>query len=118
MRNLFILDDDTDHLFVLKVWFTQNQYKVSTFTHSTALFSAIKQVIPDMILLDVLISEVKNGTSVCSELKQQFRYPNKVYLFSATPVQRADLISCGADGFIAKPFELDNVLDIVNSAIV
>src|SRR4051812_40405986 len=104
MSSIFVLDDDADILFILEMWLTKHDYEVYTFSYSNDLVKALTKFTPDMIILDVLLAEKKDGKSLCSELKQQHQYPNKIYLFSASLVQDADLLNCGADGFICKPF--------------
>ena len=106
MVSIFVLDDDISLLQVIEIWLPKHGYQVSTFPDSTLLFEAIRFTVPDIIFLDVQLAELHNGKSVCTELKQQFHFPNKIFLFSATPVTEAETLKCGADGFINKPFDI------------
>ena len=114
MPSIFILDDTVDILFTLDCWFTQNGYEVYTFTSSNDLIKVMNTLTPDFILLDVRLSEVKDGRTVCLELRQQHQYTNKIYLFSVCSVMNSDVLHFGADGFIKKPFDLHYMLNTVN----
>jgi len=117
MPSVFILDDDASLLFALDIWLSHSGYEVYTFNNSANLIQHLHTFTPDIVLLDVLLSELKNGRSVCLELKYQYHFPNKIYLFSATHLHDNDVLKCCADGFIDKPFDLQDLLNILNSAL-
>lgn len=117
MPTVFILDDDTNLLAALDIWLSGNGFKVHTFSYSGDLMSALNTSMPDIILLDVLLSELKDGKNVCTELKQQYQFPNKIFLFSATHIPNEELIKCEADGFIDKPFEIQQLLNTLNKSL-
>src|SRR4051794_34542736 len=117
MPSVFILDDTVDILFTLDFWLSSNGYEVYTFTSSTDLIEVIETLTPDFILLDVRLSEIKDGRTVCLELRQQHCYTNKIYLFSASSVMNSDVLHFGADGFIKKPFDLHYMLHTIDRAL-
>jgi DNA-binding response OmpR family regulator len=117
MPIIFILDDDMDILFVMDCWLTRHGYEVYTFGNSFDLIDTMKNYTPDLVILDVWLGEEKDGKSLCSEIKQQHHFFNPIYLFSASPIQDIDLLNCGAEGFIAKPFDLQELLDTLNKAL-
>jgi DNA-binding response OmpR family regulator len=117
MWSIFVLDDDADILFIMDKWLTKHGYEIHTFSNSGDLIDAIKKFTPDLIILDVLLAEEKDGKTLCSELKQQHYYPNLIYLFSASPTADTDLLNIGADGFIAKPFVLHDLLNTLNKVL-
>src|SRR5947209_18849078 len=108
MSTVFILDDDVNLLVALNLLFTRNGYNVYTFINSDDLILSLSQFTPDIILLDILLSEIKTGKEVCKELKQKYNYSNKIYLFSATHIPDDELLESNADGFIDKPFEIQH----------
>ena len=118
MPTVFILDDDVNLLVALDLLLSQNGYNVYTFGNSADLMLTLYQLIPDIILLDILLSEIKTGKEVCKVLKQQYSYPNKIYLFSATHIPDDELLKSGADGFIDKPFEIQHLLNMLNKALL
>jgi DNA-binding response OmpR family regulator len=116
MPSIFILDNDAGLMEIMELWLTKEGYEVHTFTTSNKLFHAINIKTPDVILLEIILSD-ENGKSVCRELKHRFHYPNKIFLFSASPVSIDELQDCEADGFIDKPFDLQEALNILNKAV-
>ena len=116
MRTIFILDNDENILEVLKLILSTHNYEVTTFCNSKELLRAVSHVLPDILLLDVKLSEDVDGKSVCSILKQEYKYPNKIFLYSATPVSVEEMKKCGADGFLEKPFDMDVFLDAIDNA--
>lgn len=118
MPSIFILDDINDILFYLDLCLTEQGYEVYTFSHSKDLITAINTITPDFILLDVRLAELKDGRILCRELKQLYNYTNPIYLFSANTIINSDLQFCGADGFIKKPFDLQEVIKTIGNALV
>ena len=118
MPSIFILDDDASLLLALDIWLSRSGYEVYTFNNSADLLQALSTCTPDIIILDVLLSELKNGKLVCIELRHQYHFPNKIYLFSATHIQNNDFLLCEADGFIDKPFDLQDLLITLNTAFL
>ena len=117
MATVFILDDDASLLPVLHMLLSKYRYQVATFTNSKDLYHAISLVIPDLIILDVRLSEKEDGKLVCTKLKQEHKFTNKIYLFSASPVVQAEIQKCGADGYIEKPFGINLFMDTIKHAL-
>ncbi len=115
MRKLFIVDDDYDILLSLSMWFKKMGYEVDTFQNSRGLFTALQQHVPDLILLDINL-QGEDGRDVCKTIKSNQKTNCPVILFSAN---YPALESCGkdncADGILHKPFELQEVLQLVKS---
>lgn len=69
--------------------------------------------LPSLIILDVLLSG-KDGRDICKELK---KYPKTrhipVIMVSAHPHVEASIHACGADAFLKKPFEMEELLEKV-----
>jgi DNA-binding response OmpR family regulator len=118
MPSIFILDDTADILYYLDLWLTEHGYKVYTFNNSKDLMEAMKLITPDIMLLDVRLAELKDGRVLCIELRHNYNYHHPVYLISGSSIISSDLSTCGADGFIKKPFDLQAVLDTINNALL
>ena len=66
--------------------------------------------LPDLILLDVLLSG-KDGREIVKRLKSQEETRHiPVIMFSAHPSAEKTARAAGADDFVAKPFEMDEIL--------
>ena len=70
----------------------------------------------DLILLDIWMRGV-DGRTIARELSTS-NHPAPVVLMSAHSDGEMSVVETGAAGFIAKPFELDELVDKVDSYLV
>ena len=68
----------------------------------------------DVMLLDVRLPDM-DGFEVLLQLRKFSRLP--VIAYSATPEYNARALECGADAFIAKPFDVDMLIDKIRELI-
>ena len=110
MKKVLIVDDDVGIVEVLKLIVEDGGFRVETIYKAD---ETIKEAIifqPDLILLDVLISGI-DGRDICKELKTETQTKDiPVIMISAHPGAAQSVKNCGADDFIAKPFDLDQLL--------
>lgn len=117
MRRLFIVDDDFDILLSLKIWFSKKGFDVQIFEQSKSLFEALykTELLPDLILLDVNLRG-EDGRDICKKIKQEF-IKRPVILFSANIHALENFEENCADGFLHKPFSLQEIHNLINSHI-
>jgi len=68
---------------------------------------------PDLVLLDVMLPEV-SGYEICQEVRaDQSLSAVRIVMMTArgSALERRKALALGADGFIAKPFELKELRD-------
>ncbi len=111
-KKILVLDDDLAILEVLKDILEYSGYTVSTLSRGDRVFEKIQEYHPDLILLDVMLAEL-DGREICRNIKQQHDSAKiPVILISATHDLSKCLNQKGApDDFVAKPFDIDNLLD-------
>lgn len=113
MSKILVVDDDTDILSVMEILLTMKGFEVEVTTKGENTFPKIEIFKPDLILLDVLISG-HDGRTICKKLKsakETMHIP--IIMFSAHPGAAATIAEYGADDFIAKPFDVTNLLQKV-----
>ena len=113
MSKILVVDDDTDILSVMEILLTMKGFEVAVITKGENTFPKIETFKPDLILLDVLISG-HDGRTICRKLKadkETMHIP--IIMFSAHPGAAATIAEYGADDFIAKPFDVTNLLQKV-----
>lgn len=72
---------------------------------------------PDLVLLDFLLPGI-NGGELCSQLKRMEQYQHiPVIIMSAFPRVMLSLGDYGCNAFIAKPFDLNNLLEQIEECI-
>jgi DNA-binding response OmpR family regulator len=118
MPRIYVIDDDMDLLKVVKTLLIKRGFDVYIFTDWEAANSSMKIFEPQLILLDVFLSGI-DGLDVCQKLKTStFTKHIPVLLFSAYPrIAESAIHDYGADDFIAKPFEVGDLIKKVHSVL-
>ncbi|MEP6950461.1 MAG: response regulator [Ginsengibacter sp.] len=114
MSRILVVDDDIDILSVMEILLKMKGFDVEVTAKGENTFQKIETFKPDIILLDVLISG-QDGRTICRKLKTDIetsRIP--VIMFSAHPGAATTVAEYGADDFIAKPFDVANLLQKIN----
>jgi CheY-like chemotaxis protein len=111
MKRILVIDDDEDLLEIFSLIFKGEGYNVVTSNHSDTA-QQIVEIGPDLVILDIRIAgSPQNGGEICEAIKRKFRdAPIPVLLISGESDISEIAFSCGADGFIKKPFDIDSLI--------
>ncbi len=108
-----MVDDDPDILDFLEVILEDEGYIVLTTSKGEYVEQLHNGGLPNLILLDVFLSG-KDGRHIVKQLKSQDETKHiPVIMFSAHPGAKETALASGADDFLAKPFEIDDLLEKV-----
>lgn len=109
-KKILVVDDEPDILEFLQVILEEEGYAVLTSEKGEFLEQLHNGGLPDLILVDVLLSG-KDGREIVKHLKsQEETKPIPVIMFSAHPSAEQTAREAGAEDFMAKPFEIDDLL--------
>lgn len=109
-KKILIVDDECSILGLLKTILEDVKYRVIATPRGDDVMQLCKADPPDLILLDVLLSGM-DGREIAKALKSQDRTRRiPIILLSAHPTAGQNLHLCGADEFLRKPFDLDDLL--------
>ncbi|MBC7914535.1 MAG: response regulator [Pyrinomonadaceae bacterium] len=116
-KSVLIFDDDEDILSILIYLLEEKGWKIYTRTTCANLLTDIADTNPDVILMDNWIPEA--GGKVATKLiKSHPEYKNiPVIYFSANNDIQSLALEAGADTYLAKPFDLDQLEDILVNAV-
>jgi DNA-binding response OmpR family regulator len=115
-QTIMIIDDDQDVLTIIRRVLEHEDYIVKTGYDVTDLYE-IEKTPPDLLLIDNWLNG-KTGHDICYHLKTTPKTSKiPVLLISATTNLAQTAQSCKADGFITKPFNLEELLLKVRIAI-
>jgi DNA-binding response OmpR family regulator len=111
MSKILILDDDLDLLTVVKSLLRKKGFEVFAFSDWRKAWEAVKTYKPNLILLDVFLTGI-DGLDVCKKLKASYFTRNiPIIMFSSYPnIAETAIYEFGADDFLAKPFELNDMV--------
>ena len=110
MKNklIVVLDDDEHILELIRFNLTKENYEVKTFDTLKEFFNFLKQTIPDLIILDIMLPEI-DGYEICKKLKSDVRLKNIPIIFLSAKSEEVDKIlglELGAEDYIIKPFSV------------
>lgn len=115
-KRILIADDDPAILDVVTIILEDAGYIVSSTEKGEELMD-MPDDLPDMILLDIWMLG-KDGRDVCRHLKNTARTRDiPVIIVSANREIEKIASECLADDFLAKPFEMDDLLAMISSYI-
>lgn len=111
-KKILIADDNLDILESMRVLLEMEGYDVMTTSRGKNVEGMLKHS-PDLVFLDIWISGT-DGREVCRDIKSKSATKDiPIIMISAGRNVAKSAIDSGADDFIAKPFEIDNVLNKV-----
>lgn len=117
MSKILVVDDDVDILSVMKILLTMKGFEVEIISKGENALPTTESFKPDLILLDVLISG-HDGRTICKQLKSNKETSHiPVIMFSAHPGAAATISDYGANDFISKPFDVNNLMKKVNAQL-
>lgn len=109
-QKILIVDDDPDIGMMMKMMLQFKGYDVALFTNPDNIEEEISNQHYDLIFIDMLLSG-RNGIDICTALKSNAAVAAiPVIMMSAHPDAKQICLAAGASDFIAKPFEVKEVL--------
>jgi CheY-like chemotaxis protein len=120
MSNKLLLADDSITIRkVVGIIFANEDYSLTVVDNGTAALEKAREIMPDIILADVLMPG-KTGYEVCEEVRRDpdlNHLPLLLLTGAFEPFDEDKARLSGADGFISKPFESQQLLEKVRSLI-
>lgn len=116
---LLVVEDDIDIANMLKIYFTSLQYEVDVANRGRDALDKTKQVLPHLIVLDIMLPDI-DGYEVCRTLRTSIRTSHIPVIFLTQKDERSDKLQgleLGADDYITKPFDIEELKLRVQGAI-
>lgn len=112
MKKILIVDDEQDIVESLKFVLETADYTCYCAYNGEDGLRLAKEIVPDLIILDVMMPKI-NGYKISRLLKYDKKYKDIPILMVTARSQEEDKLigeETGADEYITKPFELDEVV--------
>ena len=117
MPKILIVDDNADVLHVMQLLLSSRGYEVVTTTKGEEVERLVHTFQPGLVFLDVHLSGM-DGRDISKKLKSTEETKHiPVILFSANIIKGTTLEESLADEFIAKPFDIHELISKVNKLI-
>ena len=116
-KKILVVDDDKAILNALEMLLEISGYQVISTPNGSRTVALASKNRPDLIVLDMYLSGT-NGKEICQKLKDIRETKNiPVVMISAHPKGGVESVKAGADYFLAKPFEITDLLKLVHTKL-
>lgn len=116
-HKILVVDDDPDISMMLKLMLEYKGFAVAVTEKADETIRILEQDHISMAIIDMLLSGF-SGTDICTEIRQNKKIAGcPVLMISAHPNAREICLQAGADDFIAKPFDMSDILSKINSLV-
>ena len=117
IKKILVIDDDEGILEGFTAILESEKYTVITSRNPLNVERLATKELPDLILLDILLSG-HDGRTICKLLKHsKVTKDIPIIMMSAALNMSESVKKAGADGFLKKPFEMDELLATVSKYI-
>lgn len=116
---ILIVEDDFDISNMLRIFFTGQGYNVEVAARGNDALETCRKKLPDLIVLDIMLPDM-DGYAICRELRTTTRTSHIPIIFLTQRDERSDRIAgleLGADDYITKPFDIEELKLRVRTAI-
>ena len=111
---ILVLDDDPDICVMIKMVLDYYGYDAMDAENEENARKIISSNHVDLLIMDMLLSGV-DGTDICRQLKNDKATSSiPILMFSAHPTAKETCLAAGADDFISKPFEMNDMMDKIS----
>ena len=118
-HRLLIVEDDFDISNMLRIYFAGQGYDVDVAPRGSVALEKTRQNIPHLIVLDIMLPDI-DGYEVCRQLRTSIRTSHIPVIFLTQKDERSDRLQgleLGADDYITKPFDIEELKLRVQNAI-
>lgn len=110
MKRICVIEDELSLSELIKMNLELEGYFVEVITHgSEAFLRAFEMTKFDLIVLDVMLPEV-SGLTICKEIRKYSRVPVLFLSAKGTTQDRIVGLKLGANDYLPKPFDLEELL--------
>jgi two-component system KDP operon response regulator KdpE len=113
-KKILVVDDEQPLLRVLSIKLKICGFDVVTAINGQQALELLESARPDLMLLDVIMP-VMDGFQVLEKLRTYSAMP--AIAFSARLESKAKALTLGANEFMAKPFDVDDLVDRIRSYV-
>jgi len=101
-----VVDDEKSILELTTIHLKKAGFKVVTFTNGQEYSDFVKNTIPDLTILDLMLPDM-DGMDLCKEIRRDNKYDNMSIIILSGRIDESDTIlglELGADDYVKKPF--------------
>lgn len=118
-KKILMIEDNEQNMYMLTYLLESNDYQVIQAFSGEEGIAAARQTVPHAILLDIQLPEM-DGYTVALKLRENqslAEVPIIAVTSFAMMGDREKVMASGADGYIEKPIDPDNFIEIMEEII-
>jgi len=118
-KTILIVEDEEHLVELLSYRLEANGYKVETAFDGKTGLKKIYELRPDLVILDIMMP-VMHGYEVCEKVRNDKKISKIPIIMLTARIQQSDMErakQCGADSFVTKPFEPEDLLEEIKKHI-
>jgi len=117
-KNILVIEDNHAIMDVITLILQSEAYKVSGLNKSADMMNHIDQFNPDLIILDIMLPDA-DGRELLKQLRSNQKTAHIAVLmisarYTSENIQHGEYIP---NGFLAKPFDIDDLLDKIEGIL-
>ena len=115
---ILVVDDVPDNVEILQTRLQSLGYQVITATDGEAALAAVRDHLPDLVLLDVMMPKI-DGLEVTRRLKADASLPFTPIILVTARADTKDVVAgfeAGGDDYLTKPIDQDRKSTRLNSS--
>ncbi len=116
MIKILVVEDDKEINKLVSDFLVSNGYEVVSLFDGLKATDAVKNEGADLVILDLMLP-YKNGDMVLADIRKISNIPVIIVSAKETTQNKIDLLRLGADDYMTKPFDLEEVLARIESNI-
>ncbi len=116
-KKILLVDDDESILMLYSDVLKHYQYKTTTLANTNDLLKVAIDEQPDLVILDIWVPEIGGEAAAESLKNNEFTFDIPILFVSANVDTDVIATKVGAEGFLNKPFSLDEFLKKIEEVI-
>lgn len=116
MTKILVVEDDKEINKLVSDFLVSNGYEVVSLFDGLKATDTVKNEGADLVILDLMLP-YKNGDMVLADIRKISNIPVIIVSAKETTQNKIDLLRLGADDYMTKPFDLEEVLARIESNI-
>lgn len=119
MALIYVVEDDDNIREIETIALKNSNYLVKAFARATDFYRALNDILPDLVLLDVMLPD-ENGCDIVRQLRSQSATRRLPVIMVTAKTSEMDMVKGlddGADDYIKKPFSVLELLSRVKALL-
>jgi two-component system OmpR family response regulator len=114
--HVLVIDDDREHRLLIGQLLRRGGFRASLAASTATAQKLVKTAAPDLILLDVMLPD-EDGLAFCRRIRAASHLPVIMLTALGQGPHRVAGLDSGADDYIAKPFDPDDLLARIRAVL-